>query len=282
MFNLSNLELKEFNTKYLNEIKSLFNSNEHIFINNSDLFWDKYKTKRTYKLILYFYIQFFKGNIGSTPGHCGPIENNHKDSCNFLERLALKGILTNDGQRSSVIDEQRSYLEFILPVEYKDINIKLNLLKELYKRGLNVFSTLHHNDEIIRKIFLFKSQEKTIYKLDAKKFYNLSVNLRELTKGYTHHPLKYLSSDYDKYLNINYPSKYIFSVSIYNQNWDLKQCDEILLNCILESEIQNYNFEECECKNYPSYMKCHTCEHYKYKLTHLEYKCHKHCNICNY
>lgn len=256
-FNLTPSIIEKYNEKHLAEIDAIKDEeNLKAMIGKSKTFWKAYENKIGYTEYLYLMKQFLIGNLYATLAYIRPIDNSHQESALVLGQLLDEGIITTGGQRSYEEEtddhrKQRSYLDFEMPIEESDIETAIQLLETLHEKGFNVsamiceydqsYDQTEYDEEMdysvllnpIRSIILFKSEDRTIHDLNAPTL-NVKIPQDEylVTVGGTWCPLD--SPNYSDHLiqHVVYPAKYVISVSMFNQKWDMLQADEVLLETI--------------------------------------------------
>jgi hypothetical protein len=224
--------------KYLEQIQAL-GSNEFC----------KQLTKSNVPLqdMLYLTMRFCEGVLTEMPYHCGPIEDDHIESCETLIALNREGVLTDEGQRSTMDGphRQRSYLDFHIGFDAEQHTDMVELVETLHRKGLNVWADIvNHNDwNDTQRIMLFKTpqashtREYDQYELNAPMVPDVSREIR------MKHDLYWVTGHFtscppgvtaDVMVELDIPHQYALYACVFNIEWDMLQADEIVLESILE------------------------------------------------
>lgn len=270
-FKLTEDKIKSLDAKYLNDIKATKDLitplakeelrlmkecyseeiDDQIFYAKSVLFWNDYEFNLSeedgkekeldFESILYLTKHYLNGNLYTFLDYRRPIDNDHKLSIPTLQLLNEKGILTRSGQRSKG-KMQRSYLDFAFAINEDNVERGFELLKNLYKAGLNVSACIQVGDKE-RNIIMFESETKSVYDLDA-----ISLDVEIPTElVLVSHPTTMSHLDGPNYLqdildiDIKFPSNCVFAVTIFNKKWNMIQADEILLSNVIQIETEFFN-----------------------------------------
>lgn len=238
---LNNEVIAQFDAKYLDMINSMPIAE----------FWDHLEDISVdYQDVLYLIMKFCKGEISGTPWSGGSIIDDHVESCDTLAQLNYEGVLTHDGQRSfehTAELRQRSYLDFEISFNTQELDMMIQLMETLHKRGLNVFASIQNLQTYkIHYVNLFKAPQDCEYRdCDV---YELNGS-SPISDDFIQHDLHWVKntltsmhpncSPYEFVENMRNPHDYTITASVFNIEWNQLQADEIVLQSMIELKNKN-------------------------------------------
>ena len=251
-YNLTPIIIEQFASKYLNDITAIKESDDRKDqIVKSQQFW-KAHHKVDYSTYLYLMREYVNDNLCATPYCFSPIWEDHDESRPILDQLMCEGILTTAGQRS-IENKQRSFIAFEMPIDEDDINAAIGLLQMLHDKGLNVSASIckydqseddcEYEEEMDYSVLFTEFRNIILFQSDARMIYNTNAPTLEVTipsdEVLVSRSGTWCHLDSPNLFDHNidhviYPTTMIMSVSMFNQNWDMLQADEVLLETIRE------------------------------------------------
>lgn len=116
--------------------------------------WDR---ATTFKEILYLDYKFVTGEMYGSFTHYGPLCSEHRDYvANDFEYLVKHGLYSHSGQEPLSGDTGRSYLDFVVMIHDSVVPDFIDVLKQLYQNGVNVYANIGKGTESIQKILFAK------------------------------------------------------------------------------------------------------------------------------
>lgn len=269
MFELSNNLIQEYDQKYLEEIMNLNKDltgdftcpleklrYKETLLHNSCEFWDTHKESiEEFTELVYLMKHYIQGNLYTSYDYSKPLSKKRAGSIETLKKLANNGVLTTKSQRS-IINEQKSHLEFRMLIPSTEIGLKL--LSNMSSLGMNISAIIYDiEDDITMEEMILDNDCSTTNIIIYKKLDIFDIDFDDFQKYENipeEHCLINKSDDYcrpedvssminelEEFNNMLLPAGYSFlTATIHNQDWDDKQADKILLN-----EIENLKKDNC-------------------------------------